>query len=43
MFDNLRDIAVYAAAGATGGAIYWAMRNHGQVWVDLVRQILPRR
>jgi hypothetical protein len=43
MFDSFRDLAIYAAAGAAGGFIYWAMRNHGQVWRDLVRQLLPRR
>jgi hypothetical protein len=43
MFDSLRDLAIYAAAGGAGGLLYWAMRHHGQVWVDLVRQLLPRR
>ncbi|MDZ4690241.1 hypothetical protein [Terricaulis sp.] len=43
MFDSFRDLALYAAAGAVGGFIYWSMRHHGQVWVDLARQLLPRR
>jgi hypothetical protein len=43
MFDNLSDVALYAAAGAIGGLIYWAARNHGQVFSDMLRQLRPRR
>jgi hypothetical protein len=43
MFESVRDLALYAAAGAAGGLIYWAARNHGQVFSDLLRQLLVRR
>ena len=35
MFDSLMDVLLYAAAGATGGFIYWAARTHGQIFTQL--------
>jgi hypothetical protein len=35
MFENWIDVLLYAAAGATGGFIYWAARTHGQVFTAL--------
>ena len=43
MFDSARDLALYAAAGAAGGLIYWAAREHGQIFSSLLRQLLSRR
>lgn len=35
MFESGFDVVVLAGAGALGGFIYWAARNHGEVWVRL--------
>jgi hypothetical protein len=43
MFDSVRDLALFAAAGAAGGLMYWAARQHGQIFSSLLRQLLWRR
>lgn len=40
MFESVSDMLLYAAAGATGGFIYWAARRHGQVFRMLWTLIL---
>lgn len=39
---SLFDTAVLAASGALGGAIYWAARQHGQIFTFLLSALKRR-
>lgn len=43
MFDSVYDFALYAAAGAAGGLIYWAAREHGKIFSELLQRLLTER
>lgn len=42
MFESAWDVVRYLAAGAAGGLIYWAARQHGglfsQLWLRLTQR-----
>jgi hypothetical protein len=42
MFETWAEVALFGAAGATGGLIYWAARTHGAIFVDLWRRLAGR-
>jgi hypothetical protein len=43
MFETWIDAARFVLAGATGGLIYWAAREHGAAFVELWRRVGQRR
>jgi hypothetical protein len=43
MFETWIDVVRFTVAGATGGLIYWAAREHGQIFADLWAFITTRR
>jgi hypothetical protein len=42
MFESSWDLIRFAAAGAAGGLIYWAARNHGDVFSAMWRKLSRR-
>jgi hypothetical protein len=42
MYQNWTDVLQVAACGGVGGLLYWAMREHGGVFVALWRRISRR-
>ena len=42
MIDNWLDVLRMGAAGAAGGLVYWGMRHHGGIFVQLWRQLAKR-
>jgi hypothetical protein len=42
MFESSLDLIRFAAAGAAGGLIYWAARNHGEAFSAMWRKLSRR-
>jgi hypothetical protein len=42
MFESAVDVVRYCAAGAAGGLIYWAVREHGAIFGQLWMRITQR-
>jgi hypothetical protein len=42
MIETWLDVVRVGAAGAAGGLIYWGMRHHGDIFIQLWRRLVRR-